>query len=531
MRARGGMQPRGLSDRAVRLHRRQRSVQKDQRSSGRHTLRVGRLRMPRRPLRRLRCWFRLHGHGQSMREEDDRLQLRSGSLQSGNECSGRHAVYQWPILLHRRLQRLHGRQRVFAREQSLSHRQGHFVRRRDDDLHRSERAGPRRRILPDEQRAERRMRRDGHVRGVHAKRDVHSTGQAMPARLDDVRRRPGVRVTDEHQRRQAMRDRCDLLGRRLRYLQRDVVRERLLRQQRVRDGGADRWKLRHEGRRVRGLSERSGMHDGRRRVLLSAFGEGHVLGGVHGPANRHEELRRVRQRLHDEAARGGAGDVQCRRVLGAPVVVRARMGALHHRCQRRLRDGRHSTRQLRHMRTRLSTDRAPVLRLGRQRDVRHGLYGQHANTLRRGLRRPGEQPKQLRSVRQDVSRGGDLLWLELPVRFIDSDVLRGHGHVFEYAERLEELRGLRPGMRLKQDVQIRQLRLHERPRLLEHGALYERPDELLRHQLQPVPSRAGECDASLQRIDVRIRVQRRLYSVQRGVRRDEQRRQQLWRMR
>jgi hypothetical protein len=125
------------------------------------------------------------------------------------------------------------------------------------------------------------MRRDGHVRGVHAKRDVHSAGQAMPARHDDVHQRPGVRVADEHQRRQAMRDRSDLRGRRLRSMQRDVVRERLLRQHRVRDGSADRRKLRHQGRHVRGLSERSGMHDGRRRVLLSAFGEGHVLGRVH----------------------------------------------------------------------------------------------------------------------------------------------------------------------------------------------------------------------------------------------------------
>jgi hypothetical protein len=76
-----------------------------------------------------------------------------------------------------------------------------------------------------------------------------------------------------------VRQRSDLLGGSMRRVQPDVVPQRLLRRHRMRNVGPDGQQLRHERRRLRGLCWWPGVHDGRRRVLVSPVGEHVVLGG------------------------------------------------------------------------------------------------------------------------------------------------------------------------------------------------------------------------------------------------------------
>jgi hypothetical protein len=173
-------------------------------------------------------------------------------------------------LQHRGVQRVQGWKLVLAREQSLSYWQGHVVRWGSDHVHRPEYACAGGGIVPDDRSVQRRMRWKWRMPGLYAECNLHSAGQALPARHDDVHQWSGLRLAREHQRGQGVWRRSDLLGRNMRGLQCGFVRERLLRQHRVRDGGADRRQLRHEGRRLRSLSEQRGLHDGGRRVLLPA---------------------------------------------------------------------------------------------------------------------------------------------------------------------------------------------------------------------------------------------------------------------
>jgi hypothetical protein len=228
----------------------------------------------------LRRRRRLYGSEQPVREKDDRLQLGSAGLQGRNERPRWRALQRFQVLLWRPLQRMQGRQFVFARQQPLSHRQSHLVRGRHDDVHRPEWLGVRRHLLLHHQRGERRVRRARDVRRMHAQRGLHSNGQAMPTGHDVVHDGAGMRGSQQYQRRSALRNERRVCERRVCYVQRDVVPQRMLRQHRMRDHRAKDERVREGRCSVCRLPGQPELHD-RERMYLPVVGSRLLRGRVH----------------------------------------------------------------------------------------------------------------------------------------------------------------------------------------------------------------------------------------------------------
>jgi hypothetical protein len=179
------------------------------------------------------------------------------------------------------------------------------------------------------------------------------------------------------------------------------------------------------------------MHDGRRRMLVSAVREHVVQRRVHQHADRLEELRRVRARLQCIEECHRPGRLRRRRVLGSGSVVRRRMVALLGQPERRMRDADQPARHVRRLYDRVPCDGAEMLRVRQQLHVCHGLLRADADAVRIDLRRHEQQCLVLRQLHDRVHRGNDVP--EQPVQ-----VSRRHGRLQRH------VRGPQPGEQLRE---------------------------------------------------------------------------------